>query len=388
MKIVVAPQAFKGSLSGPDTAKAIAQGIFRVAPLAQVVLIPVADGGDGTIDALVGSSGGQLFQSQVTGPVNKPVKASWGVMGDGFTAVIEMAKASGLALVQPHQRDPRVTTTYGTGQLIAKALDRGYRRIIVGLGGSATNDGGAGMAQALGARFMDCQGNELTFGCAALAQLASIDAHNIHPALQESDVLAATDVTNPLCGPTGASAIYSPQKGASPRMVEELDKALETYAQVIQKCLGPDLANVEGAGAAGGLGAGMMAFTGAVLRPGIQVVCEALDFDRNLTGADLVITGEGQVDASTAYNKAPVGVARQAKTKGIPVVLLAGSLGPGYQAVYEYGIDAVVSISDRPMSLGESLARTSDLLADRAEMIVRLMLAGGSFLRMETNYNT
>ena len=381
MKIVVAPQAFKSSLSGPMVAEAIATGIARADPSAQVVLLPVADGGDGTVDALVGSSGGRLFSRRVTGPLGKPVKAVWGVMGDGRTAVIEMAQASGLALVPPKWRDPRVTTTYGTGQLMGEALDRGYRRIIVGLGGSATNDGGVGMAQALGVRFLEAAGKELPPGGAALARLAQIDAYHIHPALREAEVLAATDVTNPLCGPTGASAIYGPQKGASPETVKELDAALAIYAQAIKSCLGLDVAEVPGAGAAGGLGAGLMAFARAALRPGIDLVCEALDFDHHLEGADLVITGEGQVDASTAYNKAPVGVARRAKARRIPVVLLAGSLGPGYQDVYAHGIDSVVPIADRPMSLRESLARTQELLAAAAERTVRLVRVGGSLGR-------
>ena len=377
MKVIVAPQAFKGSLSGREAAKAIAEGVARADGSAEILLLPVADGGDGTVDTLVGATGGHLYSHRVTGPLGRPVKATWGVMGDGRTAVIEMALASGLALVPPRRRDPRLATTYGTGQLIGEALDRGYRRIIVGLGGSATNDGGAGMAQALGVRFLDHQGSELPIGGAALARLASIDVSFLHPGLKEAELIAATDVTNPLCGPDGASAVYAPQKGASAEAVQELDQALAVYADAIRHWLGLEVANREGAGAAGGLGAGLMAFAGARSCSGIDLVCQALDFDRHLEGANLVITGEGRVDASTAHNKAPVGVARRARRKRIPVILLAGSLGPGYQEVYRHGVDAVVCIADRPMSFRQSLNFTAELLRDAAERAVRLLKVGG-----------
>lgn len=376
MKVIVAPQAFKGSLSGQEAAKAIAEGVARADGSAETLLVPVADGGDGTVDVLVGATGGHLYSRRVTGPLCRPVNATWGVMGDGRTAVIEMALASGLALVPLRRRDPRLTTTYGTGQLIGEALDRGYRYIIVGLGGSATNDGGAGMAQALGARLLDHQGNELPLGGAALARLASIDVSFLHPGLKEAELIAATDVTNPLCGPDGASAVYAPQKGASAEAVQELDQALAVYADAIRRSLGMEVADKEGAGAAGGLGAGLMAFAGARLFSGIDLVCQALNFDRHLKGAHLVITGEGRVDASTVQNKAPVGVARRAKGRGIPVVMLAGSLGPGYQEVYRHGVDAVICIADSPMRLRESLTRTAELLRDAAERAMRLLRVG------------
>ena len=375
MKIVIAPQAFKGNLSAKEAARAIARGVALVDPAIEYTLAPVADGGDGTVDVLVGNTGGRIFTAEVTGPLGEEVTARWGVMGDGKTAVIEMALVSGLALVPPRRRDPRITTSYGTGQLIRQALQHGYRRILVGLGGSATNDGGAGMAQALGARFLDEGGRELPLGGSALSRLASIDSLSLQLGLAEAEVIAATDVNNPLCGPTGASEVYGPQKGATPTIVKELDQAMRVYADVLERSVGKQVADTPGAGAAGGMGAGLMAFADATLRPGIDLICEAIDFDTHLVGADLLITGEGRIDASTAFNKAPVGVAKRAKAKGVPVVALAGSLGTGYQAVYEHGIDAVVPISDRPMSFRESLARTRELLCDASDRAVRLYLA-------------
>ena len=376
MKVVIAPQAFKGNLTAKEAAQAIARGVRQADPAIQCVLAPVADGGDGTVEVLVRATGGRVFTAQVTGPLGEEVTARWGVMGDGKTAVIEMALVSGLALVPPRRRDPRIATSYGTGQLIRHALQHGHRRIIVGLGGSATNDGGAGMAQALGARFLDAEGRELPFGGSALARLASIDPSHMKSGLAEAEVIAATDVTNPLCGPSGASAVYGPQKGATPAVVKELDEALKTYAEVLERGMGRQVADIPGAGAAGGLGAGLMAFADATLSPGIDLICEAMGFDSRLEGADLLITGEGRIDASTAFNKAPVGVAKRAKTKGVPVIALAGSLGTGYQAVYEHGITSVVPIADRPMSFRESLGRTRELLCDAAERSLRLYLAG------------
>ena len=373
MKVVIAPQTFKGALSGMRAARAMGDGVAKVFPDAQLVYVPVADGGDGTVDALVEASKGQFFKSRVTGPLERSVEAVWGVMGDGETAVIEMARASGLVLVPPNRRDPRRTTTYGTGQLIREALDKGYQKFIIGIGGSATNDGGAGMAQALGARLLDSEGNKLEYGGAALARLARIDVTEFHTAAREASVTIATDVNNPLCGPQGASAVYGPQKGATPEIVKELDKALRNYAHLVRRDLGVDVLEVPGAGAAGGLGAGLMAFLGARIHPGIDLVCDVLRLDDHLEGADLVITGEGRVDSSTVYNKAPVGVARRAKRFGALVIVVAGSLGPGYEEVYQHGIDAIVSIQDRPMAMRESLARTEELLREAVERAMRLV---------------
>ena len=380
MKIIISPQGFKGSVSAMNAAKAIERGVKIAAPDAETVLVPVADGGDGTLDALIDCTGGQVFKSIVTGPLGRHLEANWGVMGDGQTAVIEMALASGLALVPSNSRDPRITTTRGTGEIIKEALDRGFNRIIVGLGGSATNDAGAGMAGALGARFLDAQGGNLDQGGAALIHLAAIDVSKLHHRLAEVEIVGATDVTNPLCGPNGASAIYGPQKGASPQVVAELDEALGNFASVVVKDLGQDIAERPGAGAAGGLGAGLMVFAGAQLRSGIDMVCDVLEFDEHLAGADLVITGEGRTDRSTVFDKAPVGVARRALAQGVPTVILAGSLGPGYEELYQHGVAGIVCIADRPMSFTQSLRRTEELLEAAAQRTVGLLQAGISLV--------
>ena len=378
MKIVIAPQSFKSSVSALTAAQAIERGVKRALPECETFLVPVADGGDGTLEVLVNSTSGKIFRTMVTGPLGQAVEADWGVMGDGQTAVIEMARASGLAMVPHRRRNPRTTTTFGTGELIKNALDRGYDRIVVGMGGSATNDAGMGMASALGARFLDDQGRTLPKGGASLARLNRIDINGLDKRLAGVTVIGATDVTNPLCGDTGASAIYGPQKGATPEIVAELDSALANFARVAQRDLGIDFMNEEhpGAGAAGGLGAGLMAFTNCLLQSGIDLVCEVLNFEEHIIGADLVLTGEGRADLSSIYDKAPVGVARKAAPHGVPTVILAGSLGDGYRELYGHGIAGIVCIADRPMSFERSLARTEELLEDTAERTVRLLRHG------------
>ena len=378
LRIVIAPQAFKQSVGARAAALAVRHGVLRAVPDAAITLVPVADGGDGTLAALIDTTGGQYFQAPVAGPLGESRTAQWGVMGDGQTAVIEMALASGLALLADDRRNPRRATTYGAGQLMRAALDAGYTRIIVGLGGSATNDGGTGMASALGVRFLDAKGDELEPGGAALANLRTIDITNIHPGLANATVTGATDVTNPLCGDTGASAIFGPQKGATPELVAELDGCLANLARVIQKDLGPDVADTPGSGAAGGLGAGLIAFANAELRSGIDMVCDALDFDRHAAAADLVITGEGRADRSTAFDKAPVGIARRSKAFGVPTILLAGSLGPGYDVLYRHGIDAIIPIAEEPVSLETSLTMGAELLERAAERAIRLYMLGRS----------
>ncbi len=374
MKIVIAPQGFKGSLTALEIARAIEAGIRRVMPDAEIVIVPVADGGDGTLQALVDSSGGDIVTTSVTGPLGRPVDARWGALGDGMTAVIEMARASGLALIGRDERDPLRATTRGTGELIRAALTSGHRKFIVGIGGSATNDGGAGMAQSLGARLLDADGRELPPGGAALARLGRIDTSHMDTRLAGSVFTVACDVNNPLCGPTGASAIFGPQKGATPAMVKELDAALAHFADVIRRDLDVDVKERPGAGAAGGLGAGLMAFVNAELRAGVDIVLSAVDLADKLEGADLVITGEGQIDKSTAFNKAPVGVARLAKKQGIPVVAIAGSLGEGYKVVHDMGIDAVFSLVSGPMTLDDAMGRTGELVSATAEEIARVIL--------------
>ena len=378
MKIVIAPQSFKGSVTALAAAQAIERGVHKASPEIETFLVPVADGGDGTLEVLVNSTGGEIFRTIVTGPLGHAVEASWGVMGDGRTAVIEMARASGLAMVPHRRRNPRTTTTFGTGEVIRNALERGFDRIIVGLGGSATNDAGAGMATALGARFLDEQGQPLPRGGAALSKLDRIDVSGLDDRLRDVMLIGATDVTNPLCGSSGASAIYGPQKGATPEMVAELDSALANFARVAHRDVGIDFLNEEhpGAGAAGGLGAGLMAFANCRLQSGIDLVCEVLNFDEHIRDADLVLTGEGRADLSSIYDKAPVGVARKAAQYGVPTVILAGSLGEGYEELYLHGIAGVVCIADRPMTFERSLARTEELLEDAAQRTVRLLQVG------------
>jgi len=346
--------------------------------------MPMADGGDNGFHQPLAAVGGRLTFTPVTGPLGEPVRAAWGSLSDGKTAIIEMASASGLNQVPPARRNPMITTTFGTGELVRVALDAGFRKIIIGIGGSATNDGGAGLAQALGVRFRDAAGQELPRGGAAMINLAHIDIASRDPRLAESVITLASDVVNPLCGPRGASAVYGPQKGATPEMVVQLDKALRHYADVIHHDLGLDVADLPGAGAAGGLGAGIMAFLGARVRPGVEVVIEATGLAAQLNGADLVITGEGRIDGQTASGKVPVGVARAAKRHGLPVVAIAGEIGDGYQAVYEQGIDAVFSIAPGPITLEQSAARSVSLTSDLAERVLRWFMAArerGSLLR-------
>jgi glycerate kinase len=332
MRIVIAPQEYKGTLTAAEAAAAMALGLRRVFPDAEVTMLPLADGGPGTVAAIVGAAGGVIRATTVTGPLGGKVSAEWGLLDDG-TAVIEMAVASGLLLVAERDRDPRIATTFGVGELVRAALDAGCRRIIVGLGGSATNDGGAGMVQALDVRLLDAQGRELPPGGAALAALDRIDSSRIDARLSGVGVLGATDVRNPLCGPEGASIVYGPQKGATPDMARELDAALRHYADVILSDLGVSVANVSGAGAAGGLGAGLIAFLGATIRPGIDVVAEAVRLPERIRGADLVLTGEGRLDGQTAFGKTVVGVARIAKAEGVPVIVVPGALGDGWESV-------------------------------------------------------
>lgn len=378
MKIVIAPQTFKGSISALDAARAMRDGVSRAAPDAEIALVPVADGGDGTLETLVEGSGGEIRPIEVTGPLGERRAAEWGAMGDRRTAVIEMARTSGLALVPDADRNPLITTTFGLGEAIASALDAGFRRFIIGIGGSATNDAGAGMAQALGVRLLDRAGVDLPHGGAALANLCAIDMSGLDARIRECEMLVACDVNNPLTGPTGASAIYGPQKGATPQMVAQLDAALAHFARIALRDIGADISEVPGAGAAGGLGGGLIAFTNARLMAGVDIVLDTVNLNAFLQDADLVITGEGSIDHSTIYNKAPVGVAARAKQRGIPVVAIAGSLGGGYQDVREHGIDALAAITTAPMTLNEASERAAELIADSAEQALRLMQVGAT----------
>jgi glycerate 2-kinase len=380
MKIILAPQALKGSLDAQAVGQAMAEGVRIALPDAEIAIIPVADGGEGTVRALIAATDGQLLHTRVTGPLGEPVGAEWGLLGTGAialdkkTAVIEMAAAAGLPLLSLERRDPRVTTTLGVGELLRAALDAGCTRILIGIGGSVTNDGGAGMAQALGARLLDANGNDLPYGGAALSQLARIDISGMDARLAQTAVRVASDVTNPLTGPEGASAVYGPQKGATPEMVTELDAALSHYADILKRDLGADVANIPGAGAAGGLGAGLLAFARAELVPGARLVFEALHFDERIAGADLIFTAEGRLDAQTAYGKAVGAVAAAGQRQGVPVVALAGAVDMDDAALRALGLSAALPLADGPLTLEESMARVADLTRDATLRALRLIL--------------
>lgn len=377
MIVVIAPDSFKECATAAEVAAAIAAGWRRSGSDAELRLLPMADGGEGTVDALAASRG-KAVETDVTGPLGESVTARWALLDDG-TAVIEMAEASGLHLVAPQHRDPMTATTRGVGDLVRAGLDAGARRFIIGVGGSATNDGGAGMAQSLGASLRDAEGRELAPGGAALAGLAEIDVSALDPRLAECTVLVACDVDNPLCGPKGASQVYGPQKGATPAQTAELDAALALYAAALRAACGVDLRDTPGAGAAGGLAAGLMAFAGARLRPGFDLVAEQVGLAAAMEGADLVITGEGSMDGQSAHGKVPAGVARMARERGIPCIALAGRLGDGYGLVHDLGLTAAFALAPGPTTREESMNNALDWLADRAEALAHVwMAASGS----------
>jgi len=361
MRIVIAPQEFKGSLTASEAAAAMAVGA-REALAAAIETVPMSDGGPGTVEAVVAASGGRTVVTTVRDPLGRPVAAEWGIIGE-HTAVIEMAAAAGLLRLAPEECDPRAASTYGVGELVLAALDGGCRRLIVGQGGSATNDGGAGMAQALGVRFLDGDGGELPPGGAALARLERIGASGLDSRLVQCEVVAATDVMNPLCGPEGASLVYGPQKGASPEVARELDTALRRYGEVVERDVGVPVLDVPGAGAAGGLGAGLIAFLGARIEPGVEVVAEVVRLRERVRGASLVLTGEGKLDAQTGYGKTVAGVARIAAAEGVPVIVVAGTLGEGWERILESGVEGVELIVPRLGSLDEAMERPAEMLA-------------------------
>ncbi len=368
MRILVAPQEFKGTLTARLAAEAMAPGLRRALPGVELDLVPLADGGPGTVEALVEATSGRYYESNVHDPLGRPISARWGAPGTqgGATpaAIIEMAAASGLALLRPDELDPARATTFGSGELVQAALDAGYRRLLVGVGGSATNDGGAGLAQALGARLLDAGGLDLAPGGGALARLARIDASGLDSRLRETDVVVLADVTNPLCGPDGASLVYWAQKGATAEAARELDAALAHYAAVARRDLGVDASDAAGAGAAGGLAYGLIVFCGATLRAGFEVVAEAVDLAARLQRSDLVVTGEGRLDRQSGFGKTTAGVARLAREAGKPVVALAGSV-EGDEAARPF--DAVFSLTPDLAGADEALARAAELLERAAE---------------------
>ncbi|MBK4714945.1 MULTISPECIES: glycerate kinase [Tenebrionibacter/Tenebrionicola group] len=376
MKIVIAPDSYKESLSALEVACCIEQGFYEIFPTAEYIKLPVADGGEGTVEAMITATRGRRLELEVTGPLGLPVPAFYGLSGDGRSAFIEMAAASGLELLAPAQRDPRITTSWGTGELICHALDAGVEHIIIGIGGSATNDAGAGMLQALGIRLLDADGACLPPGGAALARLAKVDITGLDKRIERCRIDVACDVTSPLTGELGASAVFGPQKGATPEMVKILDDALSHFAAIVARDLGKDVLTLPGGGAAGGMGAALYAFCGARLRPGIEIVTGALKLEAQIEDADLVITGEGRLDSQSIHGKVPVGVARIAKRYQKPTIAIAGSLTPDVGVVHEQGIDAVFSVIDSICTLEQALDNAADNVRRTARNIAAALAMG------------
>ncbi|AGB40995.1 glycerate kinase [Halobacteroides halobius DSM 5150] len=373
MKVLIAPDAFKGSLTAIEVAKSLEKGLKKASTEFEIEKVPMADGGEGTVRSLVDATNGQIMTKEVVGPLGDKVEAYLGILGDQNTAVIEMAAASGLPLVPKEKRDPTKTTTYGTGELIKYALDKGCRNLIIGIGGSATNDCGVGMAQALGVKFLNAKGKEVGFGGEELENIEKIDLANRDPRIKETTIQVACDVDNPLYGKEGAAYVYGAQKGATPEMIEKLDQGLQKVAQVIKLDLGIEINDIPGAGAAGGLGAGLLAFLNANLKSGIDIVLDTIAFSKKVKDVDFVITGEGMIDSQTIYGKTPIGVAKVAKKYSIPVIGIAGSLDSNSDEIYQAGIDALFSIIDRPMKLETAMKRAPILLAKTGENIGRLV---------------
>ncbi|MGD8170803.1 glycerate kinase [Vibrio sp. TRT 21S02] len=372
MKVVIAPDSFKESLTAKQVCDAIQAGLAREWTEAKFVSVPVADGGEGTVQSLVDATNGRIVEVKVTGPQHNVVEAFYGILGDDRTAVIEMAAASGLHHVPAEQRDPKLTTSYGTGELILHALEQGISRFIIGLGGSATNDAGVGMLSALGAQFLKADGQPIMPTGGGLTELTQIDVSRLDARLTQCEILVACDVDNPLCGEKGASAIFGPQKGASEQDIALLDQALHNFGMLTEQVTGQDVLSRRGAGAAGGMGAALLGYTNAILKPGIEIVLETVNLKEIVKDADIVFTGEGRIDSQTVHGKTPMGVAQVAKLYDIPVIALAGCTGHGYQAVYQCGIDAVFAAVPRAMSLQDAMNESDFNLADLAENVARL----------------
>lgn len=375
MKIVIATDSFKGSATSRRAAEAIGKGVHLIFPDAEIIEIPVADGGEGTVESLTDSLKGRFVKKSVKGPLGDSVDAEYGIL-PGKVAVIEMASASGLPLIPENKLNPLISSTYGTGQLIIDAMDNGCREIILGIGGSATNDGGTGMARALGFKFLDSSGSELREGGGFLTDLVSIDDSEMDERISGTKFLVACDVTNPLTGSKGASYIYGAQKGASLSDIKHLDSALGKLAEIVNSKYNRANHNKPGAGAAGGLGFGLMEFCGGDLRSGIEIVLDLIKFDNYLDGVDLVISGEGRIDGQSVYGKVPVGIAGRAKKKNIPVLVIVGDIGPKVEEVYDHGIDAIMSSVNKAMDLEEAMSRSYELLIDSSSRAMRMIKIG------------
>ena len=375
LRILVAPNAFKESLSAIDAARSLAKGIRRGLPKARITEVPIADGGDGTLEAVISGTGGRILRTRVTGPLGNRITAEYGITGDGKTAVIEMSRASGLALVPPARRDPMRTTSFGTGQLIQAALNRGVSRILLGIGGSATVDGGIGALQALGVSFLNRRGKPVGHGGAGLLAIAKIELGSLHPALKRVEILVACDVDNPLTGPKGAAAVFGPQKGATPAMVKQLDHGLARLAGLIAHITGRKFARIPGTGAAGGIAGSFLGLLGAKLRPGSELVFDLLKLDKIVPKMDWVITGEGQIDFQTQFGKGPGMLAKLAARDGIPVVGIAGSVADDAGELSSKGFTALFSITNRPMDLATAMQGAPRLMERMAEQVARMIRA-------------
>ncbi len=374
MNILIASDSFKDCLSSREVAQNIEKGIRRILPEANIKILPVADGGEGTVEALVDATGGKIIRVEVHDPLMRKIESFFGMLGDNNTAVIEMAAASGIELLKEDERNPWITTTFGTGELIRHALDMGCRKLVIGIGGSATTDGGTGMARALGGMFMDSKGKQTGYGGGALSSLAEIDLTKLDSRLKKSEVLVACDVDNPLYGPKGAAYIYSPQKGADRLMVKKLDENLRHFADKIQEVLDIDLQKIKGSGAAGGLGAGLKVFLNAQLKPGFEIIKNIVKLEKQIKKADIVITGEGRIDYQTQFGKTPYGVAQAAVKYNKPVIAIAGSLGERIEELYDKGFGYIVPITDKPMDIEYSMKNAGTLIQNTAERTFRLLL--------------
>lgn len=374
MKFILAPDSFKESLTAKEVADAMEVGIKRIFPDAECVKVPMADGGEGTVQSLVDATDGDIYEINVTGPLGKMVNAKYGILGDRETAVIEMAEASGIHYVEKKDRNPLITTTYGTGEIIKNALDKGVKKIIIGIGGSATNDGGVGMLQALGAKFLDDKGKDLPFGGGSLDKLYKIDLSNFDERINEVNIEVACDVNNPLTGINGASNIFGPQKGATKELIEILDRNLGHYAQIVSSQLGKNMQYEEGSGAAGGLGFALLAFCNGKLSPGVEIVIKYSKLNEKIKGASYVITGEGSIDSQTKFGKTPYGVSKVAKENKIPVIAIAGNVGKGIEDLYELGFNSIFSIMPGVLSLDEAFKSAKENVENTIENIARLLL--------------
>lgn len=373
MKIVIAPDSFKECISAKEACIAIQKGFEKIFEEGEYILVPMADGGEGTTEALVDSTDGAIYKVETTNPIGEKIISKFGILGDGKTAIIEMAQASGLELISKEKRNPMITTTYGTGELIKSALDKNIETILIGIGGSATNDGGSGMIQALGGKLLDKDGKEIGFGGGELSKLHKIDLSNLDERLKKAKIIVACDVDNPLTGERGASYIFGKQKGGTPEMLKILDNNLKYFAKIIKKDLGVDIETISGSGAAGGLGGGLMGFLSAELKKGIDIVIEYSKLEEKIQGADLVITGEGSIDSQTRFGKTPYGVAKVTKKYNIPVIALAGNVGKDVDILYDYGFNAIFPILPRVETLEEALLQGKENLEKTSENIARLI---------------